>query len=214
MRLKNAVQRNGAMVPLAAGGSAISPENAERKISTGGRRILVIADAEKGDNLHSMVRRFCGSFTEPVEVVNIHDMKIRGGCQGCIHCSFDNLCVYRDADDVYEVYRKMMAADVVIQAVVIKERFFSARWKTLVDRGFFNNHIPILAGKQVGYLVSGPLSQLPNLREVLGAFAEIGQANLIGIVTDECQDSQELDRLLGELPAARWTAFRPDTFGQ
>ena len=183
--------------PVGVGGLRYAPGDAGKKISTSGRKILVLADADKGDtNVYDMVRRFCGCFTETVEVVNIHDMRIRGGCLGCIHCSFDNVCVYRDADDVYEVYRKMAAADVVIQAGAIKDRFLSARWKTLLDRGFFNNHVPILAGKQIGYLVSGPLSQLPNLREVLEAFAEIGQANLIGIVSDECRDSQELDRLL------------------
>ena len=171
--------------------------DAGKQISTGGRKLLVLADAEKGDtSLHNMLRRFCGCFTEPLEVVNIHDMKMRGGCLGCVQCSFDNVCVYRDADDVYEVYQKMAGADVVIQAGTIKDRFLSARWKTLLDRGFFNNHVPILAGKQIGYLVSGPLSQLPILRGILEAFAEIGQANLIGIVSNECQDSQELDRLL------------------
>lgn len=170
-----------------------------KTISTGNRKILVLADADKGDsNLHHMVRRFCECFAERVEVINLHEIKIRGGCLGCIQCSFDNVCVYRDADDVHGVYRKMMAADVIIHAGIIKDRFLSARWKTLIDRGFFNNHVPILAGKQIGHLVSGPLSQIPNLREVLEACAEIGQTNLIGIVTDECNDSWELDRLLDD----------------
>lgn len=35
------------------------------------------------------------------------------------------------------------------------------------DRGFFNNHVPILVGKQVGLLVSGPLMQIANLRQLL-----------------------------------------------
>jgi multimeric flavodoxin WrbA len=173
------------------------PGNIDQKISTSGRKILVLSDADEGDsNLRNMVRHFCDCFAEPVEVVNLHDIKIRGGCLGCIQCSFDNVCVYGDADDVREVYRKMVDADVLIQAMVIKDRFLSARRKTFLDRGFFKNHVPILAKKQIGYLVSGPLSQLPNLREVLEAFVEIGQTNLTGIVTDECQDSQELDRLL------------------
>ena len=185
--------------PVHIGGLRYAPADAGKRISTGGRKILVLTDAGQGDtNLHNMVHRFCNGFVEPLQVVNIHEMKIRGGCLGCIHCSFDNVCVYRDADDVYEVYRKMAAADVVIQAAAIKDRFLSARWKTLLDRGFFNNHVPILAGKQIGYLVSGPLTQLPNLREVLQAFAEIGQTNLIGVVSDECRDSQDLDRLLDE----------------
>jgi multimeric flavodoxin WrbA len=204
--------------PVSIGRFSYTPGDAERKISTGGRNILVLTDANSGDpNLENMVRRFCGCFTEAVEVVNIHDMRIRGGCLGCIHCSFDNVCVYRDADDVYEVYRKMMAADVVVQAGAIRDRFLSARWKTLLDRGFFNNHVPILSGKQTGYLVSGPLSQIPSLRETLEAFAEIGQANLIGVVTDECQDSQELDRLLDEfarrtVECAEAGYVRPMTF--
>ena len=194
------------------------PGNIDQKISTGGRNILVIADAEESDtNLRNMVRRFCDCFTEPVEVVNLHEIKIRGGCLGCIQCSFDNVCVYRDADDVHGVYRKMTAADVVIHAGIIKDRFFSARWKTLIDRGFFNNHVPILAGKQIGYLVSGPLSQLPNLRDVFEACAEIGQTNITGIVTDECHDSQELDRLLDEfahrtVACAEAGYVRPMTF--
>ena len=118
---------------------------------------------------------------------------------GCIRCSFDNVCVRRDADGVYEVYRKMMAADILVEAAVIKDRFFSARWKTFWDRGFFNNHVPILAGKQIGYLVSGPLAQLPNLREVLEAAAEVGQVNLAGIVSDDCGNAEQIDDLVDGL---------------
>jgi multimeric flavodoxin WrbA len=204
--------------PVATAKFGYTPGEIGGKVSVDGRKILVLADADNGDAaVNNMVRRFCECFTEPVEVINLHEIKIRGGCLGCIQCSFDNVCVYRDADDVHAVYRKMRDADVVIHAGGIKDRFFSARWKTLLDRGFFNNHVPILAGKQIGYLVSGPLSQLPNLREVLEAFAEIGQTNLIGIVTDECSDSRELDRLLDgfarrtvECAAARYV--RPMTF--
>jgi hypothetical protein len=111
----------------------------------------------------------------------------------------------------------MMTADIVVEAAVIKDRFLSARWKTLWDRGFFNNHIPILAGKQIGYLISGPLAQIQNLREILEAPAEVGQANLVGVVTDECDDSKELDQLVDHLArrmveAAEAGYVRPMTF--
>jgi multimeric flavodoxin WrbA len=176
------------------------PGEVAGEISSRDRRILIIADADEDDtNMRRMVGRFAAYFTQPPEVIHLHDVRIRGGCLGCVHCSFDNVCVYGDADDVCEIYRKMAAADVVIQAGSIKDRFLSARWKTFVDRGFFNNHVPILAGKQIGFLVSGPLTQLPELRGILEAFAEIGATNLIGIVSDECRDSQELDRLLETL---------------
>ena len=183
--------------PVRESGFRYTPGPVGNAIPTAGRKIVVLTDAEDGDtNLQNMVRRFCDSLEGPIEVVNLREIEIRGGCLGCIQCSFDNVCVYRDVDGVYEVYRKMMAADVVIQAGVIHDRFLSARWKTFLDRGFFNNHVPILAGKQIGFLVSGPLSQVPHLQEVLEAFADIGQVNLIGIVSDECEESQELDGLL------------------
>lgn len=187
-------------------------------ISTHGRKILVLADGDGVDaNTQQMVQRFRGRFTEPVEVVDLHDIRMRGGCMGCLRCTFDNVCVYQDADDVREVYRKLVAADVVIHAVAIRDRFLSARWKSFLDRGFYNNHVPILAGKQIGYLVSGPLSQLPKLREFMEAFVELGQANPIGIVTDECRDSQELDGVLDAfarraMDCARAGYIHPITF--
>jgi hypothetical protein len=64
------------------------------------------------------------------------------------------------------------------------------------DRGFYHGHVPILAGKQIGYLVAGPLMQLANLRQILEGYAECEQANLVDIVTDECNSSQELDQIL------------------
>ena len=143
-----------------------------------------------------MVAKLRECFADPVDVVDLNKIKMLGGCMGCIQCGLDNVCVYRDADDVFGVYQKLMAADIVVEAVTIRDRFLSARWKTFWDRGFFNNHVPILVGKQIGYLVSGPLRQLPHLRDILEAFAQLQQANLAGIVTDECGDAQELDGLL------------------
>lgn len=173
---------------------------AAKQIPATAKKVLVLSDAQQQDaNLRGMVGRFCANFANAVEVVDLHKIKMRGGCLGCIHCSFDNVCVYRDVDDVYEVYEKIVAADILVEAAVIKDRFVSARWKTFWDRGFFNNHIPILAGKQLGVLVSGPLAQIPNLRQVLEAHAEVGQANLAGVVSDECGESRELDRLVDGL---------------
>jgi len=172
------------------------PGPSQTKTQTGGKRIVIITDAQEGDNLHGMVAKVRGCLADPVEVVNLNEIKMLGGCMGCIQCGFDNVCFYRDADDVFAVYQKLIAADIVIEAATVRDRFLSARWKTFWDRGFFNNHIPILVGKQVGYLISGPLRQLPNLRDILEASAQLQQANLVGIVTDEGSDSLELDVLL------------------
>jgi len=40
------------------------------------------------------------------------------------------------------------------------------------------------------------LSQLPNLRQMIVASAEIGRMNLVNIVTDESEDSKVIDVLL------------------
>ena len=61
------------------------------------------------------------------------------------------------------------------------------------------NHVPIFAGKQMACLVAGPLGQLATLRQILQGYIETQEANLIGIVTDECASSQELDGLLDSL---------------
>jgi len=41
--------------------------------------------------------------------------------------------------------------------------------------------------------------QIANLRQVLEACGDVEQANLVGIVTDECGDARQLDRLLERL---------------
>ncbi len=163
-------------------------------------RTLVVTDAQAHDtNLNRMIDRFRNSFAEPPEVINLQQVKIRAGCMGCIQCGLDNVCVYRETDEIYEVYQRLMLADVLVLAGSIRDRYLSSRWKLFFDRGFFNNHVPIFVNKQMGYLISGPLQQIPNLRTMLEAHTELHRANLAGIVTDECVASQELDQLVDGL---------------
>jgi hypothetical protein len=61
------------------------------------------------------------------------------------------------------------------------------------------------------------LRQLPNLRQILEAYAEHQKANLAGIVTDEQTDSRETDSALQELALrcvqfADWNYIKPNTF--
>ncbi len=166
---------------------------------TQAKTVAIVTDAEDpGCNLGKMVERLRRAFPGPVSVVNLRDIQIRGGCMGCIQCGLDNQCVYQESDDVYEVYQRLQAADILVLAGTIQHRYLSSRWKLFFDRGFFNGHIPVFAGKQIGYVLSGPLMQLANLRQILEAFALCEQANFAGIVTDECGDSAQLDRQLDD----------------
>jgi hypothetical protein len=85
------------------------------------------------------------------------------------------------------------------------------------DRSFFHTHTPSLIGKQVGMILSGPLKQIPNLRQILEAYTEWQQANLVDIVTDEVEDAKELDARLQSLAQrvvhlAEKSYIKPKTF--
>lgn len=169
-------------------------------VDAGPKQVLIVTDAEDHQtNLQRMIERFRANFAVPPEVINLRAVNIRGGCLGCIQCGLDNTCVYHEADDVDEVFRRMMAADVLVLAGAIRDRYLSSRWKLFFDRGFFHNHVPMFVGKQIGWLVSGPLTQIPNLRQMLEAYTELQQANLAGIVSDDCLDSAELEGMLDGL---------------
>lgn len=169
-------------------------------VDAGPKQVLVVTDAEDHQtNLQRMIERLRANFAVPPAVINLRAVNIRHGCLGCIQCGLDNKCVYREADDVDEVYRRLMAADVLVLAGAIRDRYLSSRWKLFFDRGFFHNHVPMFVGKQIGWLISGPLTQIPNLRQMLEAFTELQQANLAGIVSDDGPDSAELDGVLDGL---------------
>ena len=168
------------------------------KTDVGNKKILIVTDSENHQtNLGRMIERFKASFSTEIETINLRDIDIKGSCLGCIHCGYDNQCVYEGKDDYIDFYNtKVKTADILVWAGTIKDRYLSARWKTFFDRSFFNGHTPSLIGKQIGFIISGPLSQVPNLRQVLEAYVEIQNANPVGFVTDEYGDSTEIDSLL------------------
>jgi multimeric flavodoxin WrbA len=195
------------------------PGNAGKKIDVGGKKVLVLTDFAGGNtNLDKMVDRFRSSFSSEVEVINLNDVDIKGGCLGCLQCGHDNICAYKDKDAYMEFFNtKVKPADVLVFAGTIKDRYLSARWKLFFDRSFFYGHTPKFMGKQLGFVISGPLSQIPNLRQILEAYAENEHTNLVDFVTDEYENPAEIDALLQSL-AERLITFasegyiKPNTF--
>ena len=166
-----------------------------------GKRILVMTDGQdKTGNVNAMISSFTGNFRANVEAVNLMDINIKGGCLGCCKCGLDNVCEYEGKDDFIDFYnQKVKKADIIVFAGAISDRYLSAKWKTYFDRSFYNTHIPTLIGKQIAFLISGPLGQIPNLRQILETYAEFQEANMAGIITDEAGNSREIDQLLAEL---------------
>jgi multimeric flavodoxin WrbA len=174
------------------------PGKVENKIDTGDKKVIILTDFEDNQtNLGRMIDMFKGCFANEVEVINLHDIDIKGVCLGCMQCGFENICSYGDKDEFMKFYNtKLKAADVLVFAGAIKDRYLSSRWKLFFDRGFFYCHCPSLIGKQIGFIISGPFGQIPNLRQILEGWTEWQQANLVDFITDEYEDSTEIDALL------------------
>ncbi|NIP81114.1 MAG: hypothetical protein GWM90_18610, partial [Gemmatimonadetes bacterium] len=132
--------------------------------------------------------------------MNLHDVDIVSSCLGCLRCGYDNTCAFQTSDGFVPFFRERIEnADILVLAGTVRDRYLSARWKTFFDRQFFENHRPMLEGVKVGMLVSGPLRQLPHLREMIEAYAEMHHAELVGWVTDESHDSPSIDRQIDDL---------------
>ncbi len=175
----------------------------ENKIDTENKKILILTDSlDEETNLGKMIKRFRIAFSGKTDVIDINDIDIKGGCLGCLQCGYDNQCVYKEKDDFMEVWdEKVRKSDIIVFAGNIRDRYLSSRWKMVFDRSFFNNHVPTLLDKQIGFIISGPLSQIPNLKQIFSAYSESQGSNVIDFVTDEYGTSEEIDSLLQNFAA-------------
>ena len=183
--------------PLLFSDFAYLPALPENKVDIKDKKIVLLMDAyDSNTNLGKMIDRFRYSFTGDVELIDLNNIDMRGGCLGCMRCGYDNRCVQKDGFSEFYNNRVRMA-DIVVFAGIVKGRYLSSTWKMFYDRAFFWTHTPSLVGKQLGYIISGPLSQIPNLIQILEASSTARQdANHVDIITDECENSAELDILL------------------
>jgi hypothetical protein len=198
---------------------AYFPAPPPERLSLGGKKAVILMDsAGPGQNLVRMVHRLRERLDGQAEVIDLSAVRIHSGCDGCFQCGSEGECVFRNADDINHLYLdKLAPADILVMAGAVFDRYLSWRWKLFFDRGFFLPLVPWWPGKQLAFLVSGSLKQLPNLRQILEGYAEFHQANLAGIVTDELDDSAELDRHLDCLASrliegSQSGYVRPQTF--
>ena len=186
--------------PLTFSDFVYQPSIPEEKIDTRGKKVVVLTDGhDNNTSLGRMINRFKQSFSYEIEVIDLNDIDIRGACLGCMQCGYDYKCVQKDG--FTEFYNnRVKTADIIVFAGTVKGRYLSSKWKTFYDRAFFWNHTPSLVGKQLGYIISGPLSQNANLIQILEASSTARQdANHVDIITDECENSVEIDALLQSL---------------
>lgn len=152
---------------------------------TGSKKMVLLTDSTDSEsNLGRMIDLFLRVLPNPVEVIDLGAVDIKGGCQGCIRCGYDNTCVYQDGLKGF-IQEKLIPAEAVIFAGTIKDRYLSSRCKMYFDRSFVFGHTPYLSGKQVGFIISEPLFQNANLRQLLEAYTQGHQCTLAGFASDE-----------------------------
>jgi multimeric flavodoxin WrbA len=196
--IKNGVSTVREFPPLQANEFQYEQGDQGQLVDSGGRQVLILSDCESGQtNLVHMIEKLKNSFVGGAKVVNLYNIAIKGGCLGCIRCGYDNTCVYEGKDEFTTFFRETVEkAPIIIFAGTIRDRYLSSRWKLFFDRSFFCNHIPYLMGKQIGFLISGPLSQIPNLSQIFEGYVEVKKGSLAGIVTDECRNSSQIDTFI------------------
>jgi len=183
--------------PLTFSDFVYQPTEPKTNVDQGNKKVLVLTDANDiHTNLGKMIARFKQSFAGELEVINLNEIDIRGACLGCMRCGYNYTCTYKDGFAGF-YNQRVRSADIIVFAGTIKGRYLASLWKTFYDRAYFWNHTPSLAGKQLGYIISGPLRQNPNLIQILEASSTARQhANHVDIITDECGNSAEIDALL------------------
>lgn len=176
---------------------AYQPQMEFEKLSTGGKRVVIITDTLKNENQEQMIEAFRSYFKEAIELVNMEELDIKGGCLGCLRCGYNYECAYTGKDGFIDFFKeKVMKADILVLAGSVKDRYLSSAWKRFFDRAFFNTHTPVLMGKQVGFIVSGPLKQNPNLTQMMDIYFQYQYANLVGFATDEYDTGSQIDEQL------------------
>jgi len=195
-RTEKRISSSRLFAPINKSNWKFNPEIFEKTEKSNKYKILAIADIEDvNSNLSKMLKVYQSFISNEMEVINLNDLKIKSGCLGCCICSGNNQCSI--TDDLTEIYqKKIKEADAIIYVSEIRDRYLSAKFKMFFDRSFVNGHAPLYAGKQIQYILSGPISQESNLREEIKARCEVGCINLVDIISDEISDDKKLTQMI------------------
>jgi multimeric flavodoxin WrbA len=210
--------RLSAVLPAAPRGS-LSFTGPSRPVPKHDKKIVILTDATPGEeNLRAMVTRLQEAWDGQARTINLRDIDIKGGCQGCLRCGANYTCAYTGKDGFMDFYNEMLVpADIIVFAGSIVCRQLSWKWREFFDRSFFNTHTPSLVGKQFAFVISGPLSFLPELRETYEAWTELQLSHLVTFVSDEPKAPGVLQNTLDQLAEklvrlAEVKYIRPRTF--
>lgn len=177
-------------------------------LNLGGRSLTILADIKAEDHNQDIVRSMADRLAASVQggrvnLVDLAEFRMQGPCLGCCKCGLDNECAW-DGKDGYRVAFEtyIEPADMIIFVGAMHDRFLSGRFKQFFDRSFVRTHQPYLVGKQIAWVVAGPLGQEANLRQIMEIYPEVMRGNLAGMVSSELASSAELDARIDGLMAS------------
>ena len=147
-------------------------------------KILLITDYIENNNLMQMIKHIVQISEYEINIVNLNQIKINGGCTGCYQCTINSKCIYNDQfTDFYN--EKVITADSIIFAVSIKDRGLSSKFIQFIDREFFNNHIPVHKEKKIAFILSGNFRDSHNIKEIIDLYCNVRGATLVDVISDE-----------------------------
>ena len=160
---------------------AESPEPVDKRE---GFDTVIVGDLREGDeSLRALIKDFGAVYPYRTRFVNLAEFPFRGGCLGCLSCTANGKCVYRDGFDVF-LREKIQNADAIVYAFTLRHHSMGSRFKMYDDRQFCNGHRAVAEGKPFAYLVNGDMRREENLRTVLEARASVGHSFLAGFASN------------------------------
>jgi multimeric flavodoxin WrbA len=127
--IKSNVNTAKRYIPITLQNFNYAPSINHMKRDKNSKKLVIISDSNNNDsNLSVMVEKFKNSFNGGIEFYNLNDIDIKGGCLGCLKCSYNNVCVYQGKDGFIDFYNELKDFDIVIFAGSLKGRYLSSKW--------------------------------------------------------------------------------------
>lgn len=174
------------------------PKNIISKAKKYNYKLLMLTDnTSKEGNLKNMIDTFVKYTENEIEIINLDELKINGGCMGCCRCGYSNQCVYND--ELNEFFtNEFLNFDGLIIASTMKDRYLTSQIKRFWDRSFMYGHSftynnkGIINNKKILYIISGNLSENSMLKNEIEIRSDINDSYTSDIITDEYFEEKEL----------------------
>lgn len=156
---------------------------------------VIVGDLKEDDeSLRAMIKDFRALYPYKTRFINISDFPFKGGCLGCLACTFDGSCIYGDGFDSF-LREKIQGADAIVYAFRIRDHSMGSRFKMYDDRQFCNGRRALGQNKPVAYIACGDYPAEENLRTVIEGRAQVNHNFLAGVGYDRASMENAAARL-------------------